>query len=160
MNKVKKLLNLICTFIFLCSVTLEGYAMGGLGKVMFSAVQGVVLKDGKPLPGVKVVRTFNWAWNDATQKDEAITDTSGKFRFETAKRISLITSIFPHEPVIDQEIIIHHENKKYTAWFFAKRDYEENGELNGKKINIKCDINTPEGYNLGNKVWGICTPNQ
>lgn len=134
--------------------------MSGLGKVMFSAVQGVVLKDGKPLPGVKVVRTFNWAWNDATQKDEATTDTNGKFRFETAKRLSLITSIFPHEPVIDQEIIIHYENKQYTAWFFAKRNYEENGELSGKKISIKCDINTPEGYNLGNKVWGICTPNQ
>ncbi len=131
--------------------------MAGLSKVMFSEVQGMVLKDGKPVAGAKVVRSYKWAWNDAKQKDEVITDASGKFRFKIAKRMSLITSIFPHEPVVNQEIIIHYGNKQYKAWFFFKRDYEENSELNGKPINIKCEISTEEGYHLGNKVWGICT---
>jgi hypothetical protein len=140
-------------------VALESKAMGGLSKVMFSEVQGVVLKEGKPVAGAKVVREFIWAWNDASQRDEVTTDASGKFKFDLASRVSLITSIFPHEPVISQKIKIIHHGKVYIAWDFTKHDYDENGELDGKKINIKCELEKNEGYHINTSVWGICTLN-
>ncbi len=133
--------------------------MAGVSKVMFSEVQGVVLKAGKPLAGAKVVRTYTWAWNDAEQTDQVTTDASGKFSFALAKRLSFITSIFPHEPVIYQRIEISYENNEYLAWRLTKHNYDENGELKGKKINIKCDIDTEAGQHIGDGIWGIGTLN-
>jgi hypothetical protein len=160
MAKFNGFFKILGIFIFLVGFTLEGNAMGGLSKVMFSEVQGVVLKEGKPLAGAKVVRTFNWAWNNAKQKDEVMTDASGKFNFESVSRSSLITSIFPHEPIVDQEIKIIYGNKEYMAWFFTKHNYDENGELKGKKINIKCDISVEAGQHINSDIWGICTLSQ
>ncbi len=131
--------------------------MAGLTKVMFSAVQGVVLKDGKPLTEVKVLRTFKWTWNDTKQHDETTTDANGKFNFALASRISLITSISPHEPVIYQTIKIIYEGKEHMAWELTKHNYRENGELKGKKINIECKIEKKEGYHINTDIWGICT---
>lgn len=142
--------------IFLCAVSLEGYAMGGLSKVMFSEVRGVVLQDGKPVVGARVVRSYRWHWNDASQQDEVTTGADGKFQFKLTSRLSLITSIFPHEPVIHQEIKIISANKEYLAWEFNKRNYDENGELNGKKVSIKCELANKEGYRVNNDIWGIC----
>ncbi len=130
--------------------------MGGLAKVMFSEVQGVVLKDGKPVAGAKVVREYTWAWNDASQKDEIITGTDGKFQFTLTNRLSLLTSIFPHEPVIHQKITITSESKEYLAWRFSKHDYDENGELNGKKIAIACDLGNKKGFHINDDIYGIC----
>lgn len=144
--------------IFLCAVSLEGYAMGGLSKVMFSEVRGVVLQNGKPVAGARVVRSYSWAWNDAKKKEEVTTGVDGRFQFPLESRVSLLTSIFPHEPVIYQRIEIGYENKEYLAWEFSKRDYDENGELNDTKISIEYELKNKESYhNINNiKIYGIC----
>lgn len=131
----------------------------GVSKVMFSPVQGIVLQGGKPVSGAKVVREYSWAWNDAERKDEAVTDASGRFQFPLATKASLLTSIFPHEPVIHQKITIVHNGKEFLAWRFSKHNYDENGELRGKKIDLKCDLDNKKGFHINEDIYGICVLN-
>lgn len=133
--------------------------MGGLTKVMFSEVQGVILKDGKPVSGALVTREFTWAWNDYSQKDQFTTDSTGKFKFPLASRFSLATSLLPHEPVIKQKITIQHEGKEYLAWRYFKHDYNKNDELAGKDINLKCDLTKEPGFYINKDIFGICVLN-
>lgn len=131
--------------------------MGGLSKVMFSEVQGMVVKDGKPLAGVKVTREFKWAHNDDTQKDTVATDAGGKFQFPSVSRFSIMTSLLPHEPVIKQKITLDYEGKEILVWRFFKRDYDENGELKGKPIKLECDVKREEGFHINKDILGIGT---
>ena len=155
MNNLKVLTRF--ALILFCFMSLGAHAMGGLSKVMFSEVQGVVVKDGKPVGGVKVTREFKWAHNDDTQKDSVTTDASGKFRFPSVSRFSIMTSLLPHEPVIKQKIVLDYEGKEYLVWRFFKRDYDENGELGGKSIKLECDVKREEGFHINKDILGICT---
>lgn len=113
--------------------------MGGLTRVLFSEVRGSVFKDGKPLSGAVVRRTFNWRWGRQKGADQTITDRAGEFHFPRIVRRSLSAS-FPHEPVIGQFIAIEHDGKEYVAWEAFKRDYALHGELGGQPINLDCEL--------------------
>lgn len=136
--------------------------MGGFDKVMFSKVQGVVLKNGKPIAGAKVTRYYKWGATDDEKTEETSTDKNGNFSFPSTSKFSILRSMLPHEPVIFQEIIIHHEGEKYTAWRFTKHDYGENDELDGTPINLKCELTQEKGFLISKnkKVFGIATLNQ
>lgn len=127
------------------------------GKVMFSAVKGQVVQNGKPVAGAKVVRQYVWQWNKKKGVEETISDAGGNFSFKQATQSSLMTSIFPHEPVVTQIIFIHVGDKKYEAWSFSKRNYDDLGEL-GRPIDIICDLdNKPDNYFKDAEfVYGIC----
>lgn len=125
------------------------------GKVMFSAVNGQVVQNGKPVAGAKVVRQYVWQWNDKKVVEEVSTDNSGNFSFKQATQSSFLTSIFPHEPVVSQDILIFHEDKKYEAWVFSKHNYDDNGEL-GKPINLICELTDKPGRHVSKDVYGIC----
>lgn len=132
--------------------------MGFLSKVMFSEVQGVLLKDGKPVPNARVKREYHWHWNDKKVSDETITDASGNFRFPLATQSAIGASLLPHEAVIFQEITLAHEGQDYILWQFFKRDYDTNSEFDGAPTRILCDLKTPPGRHIANsKAYGICT---
>ncbi|MCP5159238.1 MAG: hypothetical protein H6975_07415 [Gammaproteobacteria bacterium] len=121
---------------------------------LFSAVQGIVLSQDKPVTGAVVDRKFVWAWGKETGIDEAVTDTDGTFQLPAIFRSSLLGSILPHQPFIEQTLLIKHQGKEYKAWMFDKMDYEENGELKGKPISLVCHLeNEPSRHG---EVYGIC----
>lgn len=126
-----------------------------MGKmVLFSAVRGTVLQDGKPVSGAAVDREFEWAWKSETGRDGTTTDANGAFALPDITRKSLFGSLLPHEPLVKQTITITHAGKTYKAWVMFKRDYDENGELNGKPIVMTCRLET-EPQRRG-EVFGIC----
>lgn len=126
-------------------------------KTIFSTVDGVVLLNGNPVPDAVVKQTFNFGWTDEEGTVTTKTDKYGKFKFPKISRFSIATSIFPHEPVISQFMEITHESKAYKAWLFFKRDYSDNGELNGKPINIICELTREDTMDRATLVSGICT---
>ncbi len=136
--------------------SLGAYAMGG--KVMFSAVTAQVVKGGKPLAGVKVVREYTWHWDDKKVQEETQSDGNGRFQFPRAEKSALLSSIVPHEPVISQIIRIHYEGKEYMAWNLNKHNYNDNGELHGKPLKFVCDLDDKPGAYLDKDVWGLCKP--
>ncbi len=129
----------------------------GFSKVLFSNVHGVVLNNGKPVPDAVVTRYFNFGWTGEAKTESIKTDKNGVFDFPIIKRFSMATSVVPHEPSVSQVIKIQHEGKEYIAWHLNKHNYDENGELAGKPINLVCELTrepTTDGKTL---VSGICT---
>jgi hypothetical protein len=129
----------------------QGSAMAKM--VMFSAVSGKVLHNGKPVAGAAVEREFFWAWKSETGRDSTQTDAGGNFRFALVERSSLMGSLLPHEPIVRQTILIKHEGKTYKAWMYDKRNYRPDGEI-GRPIVMTCKLES-ELHHTGD-VYGIC----
>ena len=126
-----------------------------MGKFcLFSAVEGVVLERGQPVPGAQIERSYSWTWKKQQGTDQASTDAQGRFQFPAIQGSSFFRGFLPHEPMVEQTILIHHGGKTYKAWMFDKRNYEQNGELAGKPIVLSCSLETEPRHS--GKVFGIC----
>lgn len=138
----------------------EVWAMGRM--CMFSAVQGVVSEHGRPVAGAVVERQFKWAWKGETSIDRAQTDGEGRFHFDAVLRGSLLGGLLPHEPSVEQEIRIVQGGRSFVAWQFVRDDYQENSELFGQPIRLRCDLGNParkhvlEHHYVRHGIWGIC----
>ena len=106
-------------------------------KVLFSEVRGVVVRDGVPVSGAQVHRRYKWG--EKSGSDTTATDASGAFHLAEMYGKSFL-GFLPGEVVIDQTIDIVHEGKTYEAWVFFKRNYDPNGEMNGKPLKMRCDL--------------------
>ena len=124
-------------------------------KTLFSEVNGVVLKDGKPVANAEVTRYFHWHWKDRKSNESTTTNSQGEFHFDAVREKSVTASLMFHEPLVSQDIKIFVDGQEYKAWRFTKHDYEDNGELNGRAIKMKCALET-EAY-FKDEVFGICT---
>ena len=129
----------------------QGTAMASM--VMFSAVRGQVLHNGKPVAGAVVEREFRWSWKQETGTDLTQTDAEGTFRFPAIERSSLLGSWLPHEPNVSQTILILHGGKTHMAWLFNKGNYEPEGEI-GRPIVMTCRLENEPGHR--GDVYGIC----
>ncbi len=137
---------------FLLIFSTGSHAMGKM--YLFSEVRGTVTQKGQPVQGAKVEREFRWAWKDETGRDAVVTDAKGQFAFPTVSRSSLLGSLLPHEPMVQQTILIKHQDQTYKAWMFDRGNYKDRGELNGKPIVLKCDLDAPLSHK--GAVYGIC----
>lgn len=135
----------------------QGHAMAFSKTLyLFSAVNGIVLLDGKPVQGVEVVQDYHWHWGDKQVKNVTTTDAQGRFSFPVVTGKSMTAGLLPHEPVIDQQILFYYQGKEHQGWFHAKHNYEDLGELHGQPLNLVCDLkDEPVGRpEIGN--YGIC----
>lgn len=151
-NKLTKSMSII-VFLFFNG---EVFAMSIFSEnVMFSEVVGVVTLNNVPVSNVEVEQYYRWSWDDKKEVDNITTNENGVFKFEKKLKRGGVSTLIPHEPVIFQQITIKYNGNEYIAWQYTKHNYEENGELKGKQINMMCELsNKPvehEGY------VGICT---
>jgi hypothetical protein len=124
--------------------------------VIFSAVSGKVLQDGKPVPGASVEREFRWVWKDEIGTDSATTGANGEFSFAKIERSSFLGSLLPHEPVVRQSLTIKVGGKSYEAWLLNKHNYDDNGEVEGKKpLKLVCRLEATPSRHAGG-YYGIC----
>ncbi len=123
--------------------------------VLCSRFVGVLVTEGgKPAPGIKMVRSWNWGWNDRSGRDETVTGPDGRFEFAAVTGKSLTASIAPHEPSVRQEIIAHGARGAVTIWSVNKKNYDMDGELDGRAINVVCRVDRePSAQGL---IWGTC----
>lgn len=122
---------------------------------LFSRVDGVVLLDGKPVPGAEVERIYHWGWKDVTRSDSVRTDAEGHFSFPPVLESSLLGSILPHEPLVSQRILIRYDGREHKGWMYTKHNYRENGELGGRPIRLRCSLESEPSQH--GEVFGICT---
>jgi hypothetical protein len=121
--------------------------------MLFSAVSGQVLENGKPVPGALVEREFCWAWKQESGTDSTTTDADGAFSLPAIKRRSLLGGLLPREPFVEQTILIQYDGQTYQAWMFNKGNYEDEGEL-GRPIVLSCRLENESSWREG--VFGIC----
>lgn len=129
--------------------------MSIFGKnVLFSDVKGQVVLNGKPVSGAEVERSYEWAWNHSKGTEKTQTDQNGRFVFASITQSGGLSGLLPHEPVVFQEITIRHNGQEYVAWQYTKHNYENNGELKGKPLDLYCELSKAPTDN-GN-YFGIC----
>ena len=129
-----------------------------MGKLyLFSEVRGVVTQNGKPVGGATVEQTYAYdkKISRTTQSNDA-----GEFFFPEVVMRSFWASIMPHEPFVEQTIKINYGGHEYIAWAYDKRNYRQNGELDGKSIVMHCALESSpkriEVRGAVNSVFGIC----
>jgi hypothetical protein len=120
----KLLLVLACASLASCGMREDGFDWGRV--VLFSAISGTLVKDGKPVAGATLTRRAKLGdWYE----DTAVTDKDGKFSFGTMKAFSLTAHMLPHEPVVSQQMFAVVGEIKHDVWYHTKRGYEDNSEL-------------------------------
>jgi len=128
-----------------------------MGKMcLFSAVHGVVLDHDKPVAGATIERSYNWAWKNQNGGDQTTTDATGTFALPAIWGSSFFGSLLPHEPFVEQTILIHHDGRTWKAWMLDKRNYDENGELGGRPISLICRLEAEVSHH--GEAYGICEP--
>lgn len=123
--------------------------------VMASALQGVLVDgDGTPAAGVRVTRQWTWGWNGRTGSGDAVTDADGRFSFPEVAVSPGLTGRLPHAPGISIELSAEIDGADLTLLDLKKRNYEPDGELDGKPFRIRCrtDIE-PDARGF---FWGTC----
>lgn len=121
---------------------------------LFSAVDGLVVKEGKPVNGAVINQQYRWPWKDMSGHQQIITNETGQFSFPAIIKNSLLGSLLPHEPIIRQTITIQYQGETYQAWLYDKGNYDEYGELDGKPISLYCELTSPLIHS--GDVYGIC----
>lgn len=123
--------------------------------VLFSDVQGTVLNNGKPVQGAELIQETVWSdnKNDVPQK-QTQTDAQGRFHFPEVERSAGAIRMVPHQPVILQKIIIHYQGVEYMAWRHTKNSYEANSELDGKPLELECELTREPDFE--GTHYGIC----
>lgn len=146
---------LVTTVVLVIVLFLGSGGANAMGKMyLFSNVRGLVQYKGQPVPGAIVQQEFRWAWKGEVGREEVKTDAKGEFSFPVITRTSFFGSLLPHEPMIQQTILIKHGGQTYKAWMFDKGDYASDSELNGKPIFLFCDLDSQPSHK--GSVYGIC----
>jgi hypothetical protein len=123
-------------------------------KCLFSEVSGVISSQGNPVEGAEVERYYKWQGPDKSGKETVKTDSAGRFKFSAVYDNAVLASLFPHNPSIQQEIHIRFQGKEYEAYMLMKGNYEANGELDGKLLNLSCNLEDEPSRDGG--FYGIC----
>jgi len=137
----------------------ESYSMSlfDIGKVcLFSKTDGKIVLNGEPVAGVKIIRKS--IFQTKTKEEVTTTDNNGVFHFDASFTRSL-AKYMPLEGVITQKIIIQTSEKEHEGWTSVKRNFEENGELGGKPLDLVCELSQEESTftRVGrHQIYGIC----
>jgi hypothetical protein len=118
-------LGVACALLASCGARQDGFDWGRM--VLFSAISGTLVKDGKPVAGAKITREANF--HGSKHSDSTVTDKDGNFSFETMKTFTLLYQVLPSEPVVIQRVFVRAGDKSYEIWSYAKFGYEDNSEL-------------------------------
>lgn len=122
--------------------------------VLFSAIEGRVLDNGRPVAGAQIERSWRWSWKSEDGADRTTTAADGRFALPAVVRSSFLGSLLPHEPLVDQIITIVQGGKSYKAWAHFKRSYDDNSENKGRPLRITCRLESEPARRAD--VFGIC----
>ncbi|HET7332958.1 DUF6795 domain-containing protein [Dyella sp.] len=123
--------------------------------VLFSEVHGTVLKDGKPVEGAELIQKVLWSENEEKNPEQrAVTDAKGVFGFPKIERSAGLLRMIPAQPMMLQTIVIRYQGVEYIAWRYGKGSYDNNSELDGRPMNLVCELTRPPEHE--GKHFGIC----
>ncbi|MEE4378319.1 MAG: DUF6795 domain-containing protein [Candidatus Competibacteraceae bacterium] len=122
--------------------------------VLFSDVEGVVLKDGVPVEGAEIVQEITYQEPGKIPSRTVKTTADGRFALARVTKGSGLSRVIPGQPSILQRLVIRHGGTEYEGWRHNKNSYELNSELAGQPLRLVCELtNTPD---FEGKHYGIC----
>lgn len=121
------------------SISNTGVSMsifGGKEVFLFSKVDGQLTYENNPASHITLRRIVEC--DGKTYEDIIETDSNGFFSFDALTKND--RAILPKEFVSHQKLIAEREGQQFLIWETVKRSEEENSELEGKKLDFKCEI--------------------
>ena len=111
--------------------------------VIFSPMEGVLLKDGKPLAHTKIIRSLRWNGNDDKGLiEEFSTDENGSFLLPLHEEALSLGMLSQFVGKADLEVDIN--NQKEYIWTSNKFSSNVYSETNGLINNLVCDMSFEE----------------
>lgn len=110
--------------------------LGGGKACIFSEVSGVLLFNGEPAAGAIVKRQVE---HQGQESDQATADEAGRFSLPALYQRS-VSRLLPAEFVAAQSLVVEYQDQEYRIWSNTKRKPEENAELGGQPLNLRCEI--------------------
>lgn len=115
-----------------------------------------LVMNGVPVLGAEVTQTYHWHWGEKPVTRVEVTDEEGKVFFpKTTGRAWM--GWLPHEPVITQNMFATLDGKMFKLWFMSKHNYDDNGEVPGRKLILRCELTDTPGPHFDTQTFGICT---
>jgi len=147
--------GLLAVAVFVSGVS-EGWAMGAFDRlVLFSEVHGAVSMDGKPVARAELLQKVVWSDDeDKNREQHTVTNSNGVFGFPAIESKAGLLRLIPAQPTIQQTIVIRDQGVEYVAWMHGKGSYAANTELDGRPINLICELTREPDYE--GKHYGIC----
>ena len=122
--------------------------------VLWSPMTGRVLTNGRSAAGATLQRDFLWHFRNEKGSDRTIADANGAFSLPAIERASLLAWLLPHEPVIRQVMTVLFEGQSHNAWACFKHSYENNGEREGRPIDVIVHLERERSEH--GEVMGLC----
>ncbi|HBO2935110.1 TPA: hypothetical protein L4R50_000104 [Pseudomonas aeruginosa] len=134
----------------------SGGAMAfGFKYDLVSDINLTLLLDGEPLQGVEVTRKYHWTWGEYSRTRTQSTDSDGKVFFSKESGRAMMAWL-PHEPVIPQTLTAAVHGKIYELWYTSKHNYDDLGEVPGRKLNLRCELRDVPRAHPETQTYGIC----
>ncbi len=129
--------------------------MAGLfgSNTLFTAVDGVVTRDGEPVAGARIEQSAKLGAKEPT-KQETTTDQDGRFAFPQMDVGKGLGSLLPQQFAVGQEIIIYEDGKEFVGWVLTKFEPAAGSETGTDPIKLVCELTEDESG--GEKHVGIC----
>lgn len=99
---------------------------GDMGKeqiVLFSALDGRVIKDGRPVAGATLIREWEFGAAEVKSQDSTTTDELGRFHFDAVLYGYRKPRFFVQEPLIAQVIRVSTGALETQVWFASKHNF-------------------------------------
>lgn len=153
---------IVLTLIILIVLVIN-YTLYKRELILASPVKGQVMINGEPAALAEINQEIVFSWRDKIFKAETKSDMAGNFSLSAITHREVLAHLLPHQPNIKQTIFITYNGVEYPAWFFDKSDYLLLSEIDGKPINLVCELTNKKDYliqgqeeSLGNVPYGIC----
>lgn len=152
-NRTARVLVAACALLALSNS--EGVMAIGLKYDLVSDINLTLLLDGEPVRGVEVTRTYHWTWGEYSRTRVKSTGSDGKVFFPKESGRALMAWL-PHEPVIPQTLTAVVGGATYELWYTAKHNYDDLGEVPGRKLNLRCELRDEPRGHRETQTYGIC----
>jgi hypothetical protein len=110
--------------------------------VIFSPIEGVLLKNGAPLPNTKIIRKLRWNGNEDGLVEEFFTDEKGYFSLPIHEEELSLNMLSQFVGKADLEF--ETDTERDYIWTSGKFSAEVFAETAGKISGLVCDIETEE----------------
>jgi hypothetical protein len=126
----------------------ESKVLGLFGKkdekdfVISSPIEGILLKDGKPLSNIKITRYLGWTGYEGEREDEFFTGDEGKFVIPAhieALRLGALTQFYGN-----MLLVAEYNGEEVELWSSSKFNGEIYSDTDGPLKDLTCDINSLE----------------
>ena len=137
-------LALVCLFMVSGCAVLPSVDVHRMGQdlVLFSAVEGRILQNGVPKPGVRIERSTYWSKDGEPRQSFTVTDALGYFSFP-ATRVSTPFNAFQKwfgEPLVQQYIYVREEGREVEVYRHSRKPFQLNNENVLSKIELEADL--------------------